>query len=208
MSLETTMRFNESWGDYKTNDRIRASKSLDVQKIDAENSLKNMALRFQYSPNQSTTKLWASDMINAGYTGDNIEAVCKSVPYKFEKHPTLNQLMELLVPYLPKVATSADELTDLSHRCYFHLKARFLKVLTQEQLTQMCKVYATRHFQELVSYNAYYQEMCVLNDWLRSYFGNGDKLMEQAVKTKEAFDKNDREYFLKTLRQYAKEHKL
>lgn len=207
--INSTLKFNASWGDAPSNERLRKShKGVDVQKSEAENHLKDMALRFERSPNQATLKLWASDVIDSGFEDWMVKEVCKSIPYKFEKHPTLNQIIELLNPYRPKMDTSKDELTDLSHRCYFHLKAKFLTFATQEQLTQMCKIYARDIFPELTKYNAYYQEMCVLNDWLRTYFKKGEDVLKQGLISNEQADKRNPEYFINPLKRYAKENNL
>lgn len=207
--INSTLKFNASWGDAPSNERLRKSnKGLDVQKAESENYLKDMALRFERSPNQATLKLWASDIIDSGFEDWMVKEVCKSIPYKFEKHPTLNQVIELLNHYRPKMETSKDELTDLSHRCYFHLKAKFLSFATQEQLTQMCKIYCRDIFPELSTYNAYYQEMCVLNDWLRSYFKKGEDVLKQGFISNEQAQKRSSDYFLNPLKRYAKEHNL
>jgi hypothetical protein len=207
--VNSTIRFAQSWGDAPSLNRMKQGiKTKEVQKLEAENCLKDMALRFQYGPTQSTIALWAKDIIDAGYSEEMIKEVAKSVPFKFEKMPTLNQLMELLSHKMPKMSVSVDELTDLSNRCFFHLKAKFMTFGTQEQLTAMCKLYAVKIFPSLAQYNAYYQEMAVLNDWLRSYFKKGENILAQGLVTNEAFERNDVEYFVRPLRNYAKENKL
>jgi hypothetical protein len=207
--ISSTIKYVQGWNDEPSLDRLKKShKSLDVQKSNAENHLKNVALRFQYAPNQSTLALWAKDIIDSGCTDDNLETVCKSIPFKFEKMPTLNQIMELLRPYMAKASVSVDELSDLSHRCYFHLKDKFMTFGTQEQLTGMCKIYADKIFPASKMFNAYYQEMLVLNDWLRSYFKKGEGILQQGLVSNEAFKRNDKEYFTRPLRNYAKEHNL
>ena len=207
--INSTIKFNQLWNDAPSNERLRKShKGQDVQKVESENYLKDMALRFERSPNQATLKLWASDLIESGFEDWMIKEVCKSIPYKFEKHPTLNQIIELLNSYKPKMAVPVDELTDLSHRCYFHLKAKFLSFATQEQLTQMCKVYARDIFPSLVTYNSYYQEMCVLNDWLRSYFKKGEDVLKQGLISNEQQAAGNKEYFINPLKRYAKENNL
>jgi hypothetical protein len=207
--INSTIKFNTLWGDAPSNERLRKShKGLDVQKAESENYLKDMALRFERSPNQTTLKLWASDLIDSGFQDWQVKEVCRAIPYKFEKHPTLNQIIELLNPYRAKAAVLTDELTDLSHRCYFHLKAKFLTFASQEQLTQMCKVYAREIYPDLLSYNAYYQEMCVLNDWLRTYFKKGDDVLKQGLLSNEQANAKNKDYFINSLKRYAKEHGL
>jgi hypothetical protein len=207
--INSTIKFNALWGDAPSNERLRkSSKGLDVQKAESENYLKDMALRFERSPNQATLKLWASDIIESGFEDWMVKEVCKSIPYKFEKHPTLNQVIELLNHYRPKMAVPVDELTDLSHRCFTHLKAKFLSFATQEQLTQMCKIYARDVFPGLSQYNPYYQEMAVLNEWLRTYFKKGEDILAKGKQTNEEAEKRNREYFLNPLKKYAKENNL
>jgi len=207
--INSTIKFNQLWNDAPSNERLRKShKGQDVQKAESENYLKDMALRFERSPNQATLKLWASDIIESGFEDWMVKEVCKSIPYKFEKHPTLNQIIELLNSYKPKMAVPVDELTDLSHRCYFHLKAKFLSFATQEQLTQMCKIYARDVFPGLAQYNQYYQEMSVLNEWLRTYFKKGEDILAKGKQTNEEAEKRNRDYFLNPLKRYAKENNL
>jgi hypothetical protein len=207
--INSMVKFNNMWGDAPSNERLRKShKGLEVQKAESENYLKDMALRFERSPNQATLKLWASDIIDSGFEDWMLKEVCKSIPYKFEKHPTLNQIIELLNHYRPKMAAPVDELTDLSHRCFTHLKAKFLGFATQEQLTQMCKIYARDVFPELSQYNPYYQEMAVLNEWLRTYFKKGEDILAKGKQTNEEALRGNRDYFLNPLKKYAKENNL
>ena len=207
--LKHMVDFNNRWGDPRSNDRIRSSaRSNDVQKAECENYLKDMSLRFERAPNQATIKLWASDIIDAGYQEYMVRDVSRSVPFKFEKHPTLNQIMELLRPYLPQVNFVVDELTDLSHRCFPSIKAKFIQYSNQDVLTKMSLVYAKKVFPSALNFNDYYQEMVMLNDWLRTYFKKGEDIIEQGYLSNQAAERGDREYFLKHLRLYAKENSL
>jgi hypothetical protein len=208
-NADAAIKFAKQWGDAPSLERLRNSgKSSDVQKSEAENHLKNVGLRFQYSPNQSTIALWAKDIIDSGYTDEMLGAVCKSIPFKFEKMPTLNQIMELLAPYRPKGSVSRDELSDLTDRTFEHLKAKFIKQSSPEIFTQMVEYYVNHGCPAIKMFNTHYHEMCMLNDWARSYFGDGKKIIEMAHKSNQAFDSNDREHFTRVLRQYAKENKL
>ena len=203
------IRFAKQWGDAPSVERLKTShKSLEVQKSDAENSLKLMALRFQQSPTQSTLKLWATDMVDAGYQDWMIAEVSKSAPFKFERHPTLNQLMEQLTHYKPKVTIPRDELSDLTDRTFAHLKAKFIKQSSPEIFTQMVEYYVNHGCSAVKMFNVHYHEMCMLNDWARSYFGDGKKIIEMAHKSNHAAETNDYEHFTRVLRQYAKENKL
>jgi hypothetical protein len=203
--------FLKEWGDAPSLDRIRSSdKAPQLQKCDAENYLKEMALRFQYSPNQSTTQLWASDMVDAGFKDWHIKEVCKSAPFKFEKHPTLAQLMELLRPYLGEKSFSVDELNDLSNRSFEHLKRRFVKACSDDLdlVDKAVSYYVSQVYPGLARFNKVHQEMCFLNDWLRSYFGNINKTIEQGKISNEKSLLKDREYFTLPLKRYVAEHKL
>jgi hypothetical protein len=208
-NADAAIRFAKQWGDTPSLERLRNSdKSGDVQKSEAENHLKNVALRFQYSPNQSTLALWAKDIIESGYTDEILGTVCKSIPFKFEKMPTLNQIMELLVHYKPKVSIPRDELSDLTDRTFEHLKAKFIKQASPEIFTQMVEYYVNHGCAAVQMFNVHYHEICMLNDWARSYFGDGKKIIEMAHKSNLAAESNDYEYFTRVLRQYAKENKL
>ena len=203
------IRFAQQWGDAPSLERLKNStKSSDVQKIDAENYLKLMALRFQQSPTQSTLKLWATDMVDAGYQDWMIAEVSKSAPFKFERHPTLNQLMEQLTHYKPKVTVPRDELSDLTDRTFNHLKAKFIKQASPEIFNSMVDFYVKHGCTAISIFNRHYHEMCMLGDWARSYFGDGKKIIEMAHKSNEAQKANDYEHFTRVLRQYAKENKL
>lgn len=208
-NVDAAIKFAKQWGDVPSLDRLRNSdKSFDVQRSEAENHLKNVGLRFQYSPNQSTLTLWAKDIIESGYTDEMLGSVCKSIPFKFEKMPTLNQIMELLAPYRPKVNVSRDELSDLTDRTFEHLKAKFIKQASVEIFNQMTSFYVKHGCPEIGMFNQHYHEMCMLGDWARSYFGDGKKIIEMAHKSNQAALNNDYEHFTRVLRQYAKENKL
>jgi hypothetical protein len=200
--------FLNHWGDAPSLNKLRKSdKSSDVQKAEAENHLKGMALRFERSPNSNTLKLWASDIIDSGFTDYQLKEVCKSAPFKFERHPTLNQLMELLRPYTSKLSESGDELLDLQNRCYYHLKTKFIKLADEETFNKMVDYYANAE-PELKKYNRYFIEICVLGDWLRSYFKDGAAIIKQRLVTVERIELNDREYFIRPYKNYAKENNL
>jgi hypothetical protein len=200
--------FLNHWGDAPSIEKLRAShKSKDVQKAEAENYLKGMALRFERSPNQSTLKLWADDIIESGYSDEVLKEVCKSAPFKFERHPTLNQLMELLRPYKPKLDGIVDELLDLQNRCYYHLKTKFIKLADEETFNKMVEYYASKE-PELKNFNVYFIEICVLGDWLRSYFKDGAAILKQREITVQKIIEGDREYFIRFYNNYAKENNL
>ena len=222
MNLDTTIKFLNAWGDKPSLDRLRASnKSADVQKSDCQNHLKGMAMRFERAPNETTLRLWASDMIDAGYSESQVSQVCKSAPYKFERHPTLAQLMELLRPYKAKEDVLTDELNDLTHRCFKSLKSKLEGAVGVEAFAKMVDYYVDKEnsvpglFKDeltspcnLRNFNRYYCEMAVLGDWLRSDFGNGQKIMEQREKTVIAANKRDREYFIVPYKRYATANNL
>jgi hypothetical protein len=210
MSISSTVNFNKLWGDTESNKRIANSdKGQGFHEAEIENALKDMALRFERSPNQSTIKLWATDLAALGYKCDLVAQVCKSIPYKMDKHPTLNEIMALLKPYLAKDEFKVDELTDLSNRCFDHLKAKFLKVASQDILTSMTKAYAKHVFPACEHFTDRNKEMLVLNDWLRSYFkASPQSIIDQGRLSNEAFERKDLGYFANPLKRYAKENNL
>jgi hypothetical protein len=210
MNVTNAVNFNKSWGDHESNKRIAASdKGRGFHEAEIENALKDMTLRFERSPGSSTIKLWASDLAALGYKCDLVGMVCKSIPYKMDKHPTLNEIITLIRPYLPKDDVSIDELTDLSTRCYSHLKSKFLGLADQNTLTLMTKSYALHVFPFCENFTDTHKEMLVLNDWLRSYFKPSPQaIIDQGRLSNDAFDRKDIEYFVNPLKRYAKENKL
>lgn len=201
--------FMNSWNDTKGIEKLRgSSKSTEVEKSDAENYLKEMSLRFERPLNQTVLNTWARDFIESGYQAWMIKEVCKSIPYKFERSPTFAQIIELLRSYLTKKETQLDELTDLTNRCLPSIREKFFKIFNQDQMSQMCKLYQDKVFTDAKMFNTSQQEMLVLCDWLRSYFGTGAQLLGQGLKSNMAHEADDREYFTKQLRAYAKEHNL
>lgn len=73
--------FLNTWQDSKSLETLkRSSKSKEVQKVEIENHLKNMSMRFERSPRPETLQLWALDIINSGYEEWMVEQVCKSIP--------------------------------------------------------------------------------------------------------------------------------
>lgn len=206
--MKATYDFADRWGDTKAITNLRNSdKGPEVQKAAVENHLKDMAMRFERSPNPNTLKLWASDIIEVGYQDWMVKEICKGIPFSFEKHPTLTQIMGLLRPYLTKVGFKLDELTDLTHRCYPHLKAKFIALADEETFNNMTDFYA-QHEPSLKSFSRKDIEMCVLGDWVRSYLKDGNAIMAQRVKTIEAIERRDYEYFTRSYRNYARDNKL
>lgn len=200
--------FNDSWGDVESNKNLKSSHlSKEVMIAEVENILSDVSLRFERSPNQSTTKLWAKDLVEAGFKPESIKNVCKSVHFKFVKHPSFAELSELLRPYLAKEASLVDELNDLQDRCFFHLRKRFVGLVGEDKFSLMCDYYSSKE-PELKRFNKHFIEICVLGDWLRSYFKDGSAIMNQRVKTIEAIKNNDREYFIRPYKNYAKENNL
>jgi hypothetical protein len=210
MNISSTVNFNKSWSDHESNKRIANSdKAQGFHEAEIENALKAMALRFERSPSPSTIKLWASDLAEMGYKCDLVAQICKTIPYKMDKHPTLNDIIALLRPYLTKVEFTVDELTDLSNRCYDHLKAKFIALGNQEVLTKMTESYARNVFPACEHFTAKHREMLVLNDWLRSYFKPSPQaILDQGRISNDAHERKDLDYFLNPLKRYAKENKL
>lgn len=210
MSIKPTVDFNTHWGDTESNKRLANSeKGQSFHEAEIENSLKAMALRFERSPSPSTIKLWASDLAELGYKCDLVNQVCKTIPYKMDKHPTLNELMALIRPYLPKEAVSVDELTDLSNRCFDHLKAKFMAIGDQPALDNMVGNYVRLVVPDCEHFSVKNKELMVLCDWLRSYFKTTPQgIIDQGRISNDAFQRRDLDYFVNPLKRYAKENKL
>lgn len=213
MSIDSTYKFADQWGDTRSKQRLKASKGPEVERLEIENHLKGMSLRFERSPNAATLGLWASDMVDAGYKDWMVREVCITAPFKFERHPTLSQLMDLLRSYLPHVSISTDELSNLSNRCYPHLKAKFLALTSQEILETMCLAYkkhvGAAFYKDVEYWHSESLEKAVLNDWLRTYFDKSpQKIIDQGKISNDKAASNDREYFTYHLKSYAQEHGL
>ncbi len=207
--IKASYDFAKQWNDQESINRFATSKSKDVQIAEAENILRDMTFRFERSPNPTVIKMWASDIIKAGYTDAMLKQVCVSIPFKFERFPSLSDLMALLRPLMAvNLDSTRDELTDLSMRCYPHLKAKFLRLTGQEVLDKMCLYYA----KEILPYPVEAKgvlEQCVLNDWLRTYFSSDPKrIIEQGKISSLNAEKGDILYFTAPLQRYAKEHDL
>lgn len=207
--MKSIIAYNRLWGDEASNRRIAESdKGKDFQEAEIENILRDLSLRFERSPNQSTIKLWASDLAEMGHSASFLKPILKTIPYKMDKHPTLNEILALIKPHLPQDLFKLDELTDLSNRCFNHLKAKFLSMLKQEQLDQMVLIYMRRIVPDCEQFSARHKEMMVLNDWLRTYFGDGEKLLKQGLISNQKHLEKDTEYFVNPLKRYAKENNL
>ena len=204
--MKSTFSFLKSWSDTESIQRLKKShKSKDVQIVETENYLKQMSLRFERYPRPETLQLWAKDIIESGFEDWMVGEVCKSIPYKFERHPTLNQIMELLRPYLPHLKHEEDELDNLTRLCLPLIKKQFLKIATEETLNRMINWY----LDEILPGCTMDVEASVLFDWLRAYQPQAPiKVIEQGKKSNEAWEKNDKEYFIRPLRNFAKDNLL
>jgi hypothetical protein len=201
--MKSIVGFLNTWQDTKSLETLKKSsnKSKEVQKVEIENYLRNMSLRFERSPRPETLQLWASDIINSGYEDWMVEQVCKSIPFKFERHPTLNQIIELIRPYLGQTEGFTDPLDKYTQMVLPHIKRKFLQQLGQDRLTAMCKLYQ----KEIVPNCTFDIEIMVLCDWVRCYFGDSKKIIEQGKKSNDAYLKNDKEYFIDRLRACARD---
>lgn len=210
MNINAVVNYNKSWGDHESNKRIANSdKGLGFHEAEIENALKEMAMRFERSPGTNTIKLWAKDLVDFGYKCDTVRQVCKTIPFKMDKHPTLNEIIALIRPYLPKEEFLGDDLTNLSDRCYNHLKIKFMKCGDQNTLTLLTKSYSIHVFPFSEHFTEKHKEMLVLNDWLRCYFKTHPQaILDQGKLSNEAFERGDREYFIAPLRRYAAENRL
>lgn len=195
--------FLNHWGDAPSIQKVaKSDKSKDWHKVEMENILKDMAMRFQHSPNPNNLSLWAKDLSDLGYTAEQVKEVCRSAPYKFERHPTLSQLNELLRPYLAINSVSRSEIDEYTHMNYFDIRAKFVSISDEATLSKMTDVYVKKVFPGLVMFNRYYQELCMLNDWCRSYFQKGEAIIDQGMKSNEAAEKGDIDYFVRKLKAY------
>lgn len=204
--MKSTFSFLKSWSDDESIKRLKKSnKSSEVQNLEAHNHLKQMSLRFERYPRPETLQLWAKDIIESGFEDWMVGEVCRSIPYKFEKHPTLNQIMELLRPYLPHLGQEEDELDKLTRLCLPLIKKQFLTVATEDTLDRMIKYYKN----EVLPDCTMDTEVSLLCDWIRAYQPQAPiKVIEQGKKSNEAWEKNDREYFIRPLRKFAKDNLL
>jgi hypothetical protein len=202
--------FISHWDDGTSLQRIKASdKSPDVNKAMIENLLKEAVMRFERGPGAHTTKLWASDIVDAGFNEENVRSIIKLLHFKFEKFPTFAQLIELVRPRYFGEPEKIDELTDLSNRCYAKLKDKFLLIANQEVLDKMVLAYFKSVQINANHMPAKLKEQCVLNDWLRTYFSSQpEKIIEQGKISNQKFIDGDREYFLHQLRNFAKDNNL
>lgn len=202
--MQALNSFINHWQDLSSKERLlRSSKSKEVQKAEVENLLKNIAMRFERSPNPNTIKLWASDIVDAGFNESMVEQACKSIPFKFEKHPTLAQIMELLRPYLPQIDLSESELDKYTRLAIPHLKAKLVNMVGEDGLQKLINYYRANAFNCTFSI-----EVAVLGDWCRCYLGKPEKIIEQAKISNEKALQNDEDYFIRPLKQYCESNKL
>lgn len=197
-------KFLNHWQDNESRERVLVTtKGKELQKAEIENHLKNMAMRFQQSPNPNTLALWASDIIDAGFNDLIVKEVCKSAPYKFERHPTLAQIMELLRPYMAHVDLKEDDLDKYTRLAIPHLKAKLIGMVGQDGFDRLITYYRVNAFDTQFGI-----EIAVLGDWCRSYLGKPEKIIEQGkISNVKAFDR-DREYFIGPLKNYCIQNKL
>lgn len=206
--MKATYNHAKKWNDTKALANLEQEKSKDVHEVEIENHLKDMSIRFERSPNQAVIQAWAKDLAEMGFKHQLIAQVCKSIPYKMDKHPTLNEILALIKPHLAQDTFKLDDLTDLTIRCYDHLKGKFLTMFKQEQLDQMVLIYMKRIVPDCEHFSQKHKEMMVLNDWCRCYFGDGEKLLRQGLISNEKAQEKDLDYFLNPLKSYAKQHGL
>jgi hypothetical protein len=191
------------WGDNVSIARVKQSdKGTQWHEAEINNHLSESAQMFQYSPTAFILQKWSRALANAGYKEDQIKDVCLSLPYKFEKFPTFASITLLLRPYLDKEAVLVDELDDLTKRCIPHIKAKFVNMLGQDKLDEMVSYYQKHAYPEMKMFEQRHKEMCILGDWMRSYFKGAEEIIKQGNLPK------DRDLYLKHYKMYAKENKL
>lgn len=208
MSIKNAYNQAKAWGDIKVMQQIESEKGQSVHEVEIENHLKEMSLRFERSPSQSTLKAWASDLAVLGYRHQLIRQVCQSIPMKMDKHPTLTDIMALIKPNLPQVEFRLDELTEVSKAVYPHLKAKFLTLFTQEQMDQMVRIYIKHIIPDCEHFNIEHKELMVLGDWCRCSFGSGEAILKQGLISNQKHIEKDKDYFLNPLKRYGKANNL
>jgi hypothetical protein len=201
--------FANRWGDESAIQNFRTStKSKEVIILNCENALKDMAQRFERSPMGTTISWWAKDLVEIGCDDLILKEVLKSVPLKFERCPTLAQLMELLRPYLYVKSDSESELDKYTKSVFSHAKAKFEGLVGSDAIARMVTWYKKEIFPNS-SFNDQSILMCIVNDWVRAYCPNHpQKIIDQAKLSNTRGEENDIGYFLNPLKRYAQENNL
>lgn len=198
--MNNHLDFAKAWGDKAAISNMRAHRSQDVMKSEAENHLKDMMSRFERGANGFTTKLWASDIIDAGFTDYQVKEICKSIPLKFEKAPNLSQIMDLLRPYLPQNQVSVSELDKHTKVLYPLILEEYSKVFDANDNIKNVGWYKKASGLNHLPDDQLLQ--CFIMDWVRAE-RDSRRIMAIIEKSREAVEKKDSEYFLRTLRSYA-----
>lgn len=199
------------WGDESAirNFRSTPTKSKEVIKLSIENQLKDMAQRFERSPNVTTISFWAIDLVEAGCDDQILKQVLKSVPFKFERCPTLAQLMELIRPHLALKSFSESDLDRYTGIIKNHAKARFRTLLGDEAVAKMISYYRKEVCTDFAAFHEEHILLCVVFDWIRCYCSNQpQKIVEQGKISNQKYLEGDQEYFVAPLRRYAQENNL
>lgn len=199
--------FLNSWNDTKSISNLkRSDKSRDVHKAEIENILKAMSYRFERSPQPGTIQAWAQDLVDAGYEDWMVSDACKIIPFKLERHPSLSQLMDLLRPHLAhKSISSIDELDRYTQLVIPHLRAKLIALIGNEVYDKMLRYYQA----EVIPDCTFSVEVAMLGDWCRAYLTKEPKkIIEQGKMSNDAAARDDREYFIRPLKMYARENNL
>lgn len=192
------------WQDNNAKQNLYVSnKGKEAQKAEVENILKQVAMRFERSPNPNTIRLWASDIIDAGYNDQVVQQAVKSVPHKFEKHPTLAQIFELLRPYLPQMQSLESDLDKYTRLAIPHLKAKLINMVGEDGFEKLKNYYRAHVLKTDVNL-----EVAVLGDWCRCFLGKPQDIVKQGIESNSRAEQNDTEYFIKPLRQYCVKNNL
>lgn len=208
--LKPHVNFASRWGDDESLNRFRTStKSKEIIILNCENALKDMVQRFDRSPMQVTLSWWARDLVDAGCDDLILREVFKSIPYKFERCPTLAQLMELIRPYLAKKESSGSDLDKYTSLVKTHAKAKFKSLLGDDVVNRMISYYKKEVCEEFTGFDEEQYLLCLVLDWIRAYCPNQpQKIIEQGkISNQKALEK-DVDYFLLPLKRYAKENNL
>lgn len=193
--------FATAWGDTKVLKTFRNNKSPDVQKADCENLLRQCSSRFERSLNDSVIRFWASDIVDAGFTPEMLEQVCKSIPFRFEKMPSLADIMALLRPLMAQKEAPESELDKVTRLAIPLLKTKILNAVGEEKFNQLKKVFKTRNPE--FEFSDEHLEMVILGSWVRCSFGGGAAILDEYYRSRSRFEAGDYDYFYRPLKRFC-----
>lgn len=195
--------FAKRWGDSDAVNSFRSNKGKEVQLAEAENYLRDMATRFERQPNSFTIQAWARDIIESGYNDVQLKEVCRTIPFKFEKCPTLAQIMELLRPYKALKEEFVSDLDKYTNLAFKTALKQFKRVIDDEPLERLVEYYR-KEVLNAEKWDYQLVLMCVVNDWIRANFPmHPAKIIEQGKNTNEQASIGNVDYILNPLKRYC-----